>query len=215
MQIATSTSPAISHKMMGWAALVQALLFIFVPINVALIQGARFPPADFANPDVLMNPANWPVLLIAPLVQFTISIALLVMALGLSDLFRSAAPIRMRLSVATAVIASALLLVSGMNEFMRFFALDTVPADYRISTLWILDLIRFTTRNSAFFALGCSMLLWGRAATKTQLIPRGLGLLMMLAGILGILIIPFQPLGIIATARWSFWLAIAFLRRSD
>jgi hypothetical protein len=123
------------RKCVGYAALVQGLLFVFVPIHLTLIQGSRFTATDFSNPDVLVNPANWPVLLIAPLVQWAISSIVLVIAFSLYDVFRSAAPFRMRLSVASAVIASALLLVSGMNEFMRFFALDGVPADYRVSTI--------------------------------------------------------------------------------
>lgn len=48
---------------------------------------------------------------------------MLVIAFGLYDVFRSEAPFRTRVSVASAVIASALLLVSAMNECMRFFAL--------------------------------------------------------------------------------------------
>lgn len=203
-----------SRKRAGYAVLVQALLFVFVPINLVLVQGSRFTTTDFSNPEVLMNTANWPVLLIAPLVQFALSIAFLVTAFGLYDLFNSEAPSRMRLLVATAVIASALLLVSGMNEFMRFFALDIVPDNYQVSTLWTFDLIRFTTRNSAFFAFGCTMLLWGWATYKTNVLPKALSVVMMLAGVLGILIIPFQPLGILASAVWSIWLAILFLRPS-
>ena len=199
-------------KRVGYAVLVQALLFVFVPIHLTLIQGSRFTATDFSNPEVLMNPANWLMLLIAPLVQCAISIVVLVIAFGLYDVFSSEAPFRMRLSVASAVIASALLLLSGMNEFMRFFALDGVPADYRVPTLWTFDLIRFTTRNSAFFALGCSMLLWGWVTYTASVLPKALSVVMILAGILGLLIIPFQPLGIVASAVWSMWLAFVFLR---
>jgi hypothetical protein len=70
-----------------------------------------------------VNPANWPLLLIAPFVQWAISFVVLVIAFGLYDVFRSETPFRMRVSVASVVIASALLLVSGMNDCMRFFAL--------------------------------------------------------------------------------------------
>jgi hypothetical protein len=200
------------RKRVGYAVLVQALLFVFVPINLALIQGKRFTAIDFTNPEVLMNTVNWPVLLIAPLVQFANSIVLLVIAFGLYDVLRAQAPFRMRLSIATSVISSGLLLVSGMNEFMRFFALDVVPIDLQVSTLWTFDLIRFTTRNSAFFAFGCSMLLWGWATYTTNTVPKALSLVILLAGVLGMLIIPFQPLGIAASAVWSLWLAIVFLR---
>ena len=200
-----------SRKWIGYAVIAQALLFVIVPINLTFIQGSRFQPADFSNPDVLMNTANWPVLGIAPLVQFAISIAILLTAIGLYDLYNNDAPLRMRLSFATAVIASTLILVSGMNEFMRFYALDIVPADLRVSALSTFDLIRFTTRNSGFFALGCSMVLWGGTIYNTNAFPKALGILIILAGILGLLIIPFQPIGIIVTALWSVWLGALFV----
>jgi hypothetical protein len=204
-----------STKFAGLASLLQGILFLLVPINLAVLQSAiGFTTANDWIDQVKIRANFWP-LMVTPLIQFGLCAVVIVVALVLYDHMGSSSSRLMRLSVLAAVVAISLLLLSATLEVVYRSLLGTSSylAENQALVLSIQKDLAGTARVAGFFALGWSTLLWSWAGIRNHMLSRPLCFTALLSGILAI-VLPLIPLFVIIYIIWSFWLGVTLLNKN-
>lgn len=196
----------------GVAALIQAVGFLAIlAIFLVVLPSQGFAvPTDFTNPTKVAAAA--PVLGLLNWVTVLFSLTIVVVILAIYERLQARAPNRLRLAVAAAVVASGLFLATSMVGIVGGPLLAQDPAAGAA-----LSALNQGLLNAAIFAAGWSSLLWGWAVSTEGDLPRPLGYLALLNGVIAILnfvVPPFQLLGRVVGLIWTAWLGIALLREA-
>lgn len=211
------------QKTAGVLALVQAALFILVPVNDLVsrpsqgITGqdvrnpATFLPAVAASPFLILNF----VILIGLAITFT------VITLALDERLRQAAPRRVRVATACGLGAALLFLADGMRGFTTVPFLASLyaqnPALAGPAYLGSIAVGRGLF-SAATFATGWWLVLVGWTALETAWLPKVLAYVGLVFGLVGILTFLVDPLGLVGGILgiiWSLWLGVVLLRERE
>jgi len=109
-----------------------------------------------------------------------IAIALILVALALQERMRTKAPEFMRLAVIAASIAFALLLANAVGGS----GMQSIASKKDVSAYTSFTLVQSGLSSAAFSAWGWALLLMGWAAIRTGALPRALGYICLVCGIL-------------------------------
>lgn len=214
----TNRREQFTQEIEGWVALVQAILFLMVIINLVLIVPQVFTVEDWVTAEAIQR--NWPALLAAPTLEAATNITLLVITLAMFNRLSTTAPQTSRLFLIAGCIGCALLLGAGGIQMTIIDVGLEAPANQPALVAPVVAAIASTSaglRIAAYFSLGWAMLLWGRLALQSEELPKPLAIMVAIAGVLGILSFYyylFLLLLVPLTVVWSFWLGLFWLRGS-
>jgi hypothetical protein len=203
------------QKLGGYASIglaVQFLVslgfFVFVLPKLGLAS-----PNDFGDPvkglaALAASPATF---LMLNVVNASFSVTALLLALALRERLRDA-PNRMRLAVIAASIAGALFLAGGVVPIV---GLPSIASANDVSAYRALTGIASGLVLAGTSAAGWVLVLSGWAALSTGKLPRALGLILILGGVVEILefAVPlFLILDPFLGTVWSLWLGVTLLQ---
>jgi hypothetical protein len=200
----------------AWAAMVRGILYV-VLVYVLIVAWPHWSGTGPASQltDVTNAFYNTSLAVVVSLIVLGDGVSSVLLALGLCDLLQAGAPTRMRYAMAAATIAGALFIgyamigIAGRQEFGR-----AISANLIATPSPVLGEVLQGMLDGAVFMFSVSVLLWYSAARDTKNIPKPLGYLMLVGGVLGLLQILIAPLLLISIAVnvvWSLWLGYKLL----
>jgi hypothetical protein len=160
--------------------------------------------------------------------QIALGMALVAVAIALSDYLSKSFQFAYRLALIAGVTAGVFLIAAGAggqenvsaSVFYTPQQATAVAGAIGASDLTVInvanDLVSGGMRSTSAFAFGWAMVLWGIAALKTRRLPVVLGWITIVVGVLYGLTVWLGPLvgpfGFIGILIWSAWLGIYLLR---
>ncbi len=205
----------------GAVALLQAAAFLATGVfGVAVLPTLGISGSEaFRDPARVLPVGNSPLLWLSHLPNVVFSLTLVMLALAFADRLHGQTPMLTRLSVAAAVIASAAFLVLGIVRMVGIPELARLSAEGQAAAgpaYLALNIVTHGFQIAGIFAWGWWALLASWAALRSAELPRLLGYLGLLWGVIGILafaVAPFSLIGVLIGLVWSVWLGVVLVRQ--
>ncbi len=206
------------RKWGGIAGLLQAVMSIVYLILLVGLQGG---PELFSSAANVSAEVHSPGRIAFRLITLLFSLTILVLAMALRDRLHEGAPERTRLMVVAASIASAVFVLDAVISAYAGPGLASLAAQdlaQARSLTNVVDWVLNGMAGSYVFMTGWMAALAGSAAIGTGQLPRPLGWLLVLAGVVSILAVllqfaflsipALQAVVLVLTLVWSAWLGI-------
>jgi hypothetical protein len=206
------------QKWGGIAALLQAAMSLAYLVILTTLQGG---PGIFTSADRVFAATHAPGRIAFRLITLLFSLTIVVIAMALRDRLGQGSPNRARLMVVAASIGSAAFAMDAVISAYAGPALVNLAAQNLGGARTLsdaLDVLLNGLSGTYVFMSGWMVVLAGWAAGSSAKLPRALGWLMLLAGVVSILhvllqfafvSIPAMAAGVLLlTLVWSAWLGI-------
>jgi|WetSurSiteA1Bulk_404760.scaffolds.fasta_scaffold00442_4 hypothetical protein len=216
------------QRLGGYASILTVVLLV-IEIGLAALIASRLGLPMFSNTAVdplkIMaayesTPFTFHVLQIFPALM---AIALVLVALSLQERMQAKSPNIMRLAVIAASVAFALFLLHTLNSVA---GMQSIASSKDVSAYRAVNSIQNGLLAAVVASWGLALLLIGCAAIKTRALPRILGYLCLICGILGAILV-FMPqvqnmgalvsllIGLSLNIIGAVWLGIVLIQKPE
>jgi hypothetical protein len=210
------------QRIAGVAALYQAAFVIAVLVFFIVSPGAMglsIQDAIDGNSKYLAAQATYRTIFVLQTVGgIAYSAAILVLALALSERWRTTSVPLARTATAAALVASTAFLLLGISVIVGMPSIIQLNAQDHTQgyTAWVaFNAVTFGFREAANFALGGFLILIGWVMLRARDLPRPLAYVAILAGAASLIRLVFPPLGLVGNVAlivWVAWIGFLLLR---